>query len=397
MRKDVPIEKLHANPFRRIEQYPIQEEKVEALVESIEQTGFWNNLVCREAEDHGYQIAYGHHRLEALFRFADKVDERITVNVEVKDLSDKEMLKIMARENMEEWGSDAWIALETVRSTVEAYADGRIELKDPRGPGVNLNQLRWSPSFLKGEPPVGTQEAPYSVKTIAEFLGWTTKTGNPKDKTRYALQALELIEQGVMEEGQAKGMSTNELRALVRKTRRCLTQEKEVAKNLKEEAEEAQKQSEKASDPQEKEAAENRRRNLKQKAEQHEQRAKEQAKQQAQEVSEQLQNDEKGSEEVLREDSTPEAPKPDKKDPADRRVRANEIVDTITMQVGNMLAEGSKLREKVDELGRLVDEGFLREEQVEDVVSVLRMLSDRADSLADDLEHREVEYEVSLS
>ena len=109
MRKDVPIEKLHANPFRRIEQYPIQDEKVEALVESIEQTGFWNNLVCRKAEDHGYQIAYGHHRLEALFRFADKVDERITVNVEVKDLSDKEMLKIMARENMEEWGSDAWI------------------------------------------------------------------------------------------------------------------------------------------------------------------------------------------------------------------------------------------------------------------------------------------------
>jgi len=100
---------------------------------------------------------------------------------------------------------------------------------------------------------------------------------------------------------------------------------------------------------------------------------------------------------VLREDSTPEAPEPDEDAPEDKRVRANEILDTITMQVGNTLAEGSKLREKVDELGRLVDEGFLREEQVEDVVSVLRMLSDRADSLADDLEHREVEYEVSLS
>jgi DNA segregation ATPase FtsK/SpoIIIE-like protein len=396
MRKDVPIEKLHANPFRRIEQYPIQEEKVEALVESIEQTGFWNNLVCREAEDHGYQIAYGHHRLEALFRFADKVDERITVNVEVKDLSDKEMLKIMARENMEEWGSDAWIDLETVRSTVEAYADERINIEQP-SQKTNRRHLRFAPSFIKGGARRPSDEQPYTASTIASFLGWEKPSGQPQGKVKYALKALELIEQDIIEERAVKGMNTTELRALVTKTQKRLTQEKEAAESLKEEAEEAKQQAEEASDPHEKQAAKNRKRDLEKKAEQHERRAKEQAKEQAEEVSEQFQNDEKGAKEVLREDSTPEAPEPDQEDPADKRVRANEILDTITMQVGNTLAEGSKLREKVDELGRLVDEGFLREEQVEDVVSVLRMLSDRADSLADDLEHREVEYEVSLS
>ncbi len=395
MRKDVPIEKLHANPFRRIEQYPIQEEKVEALVESIEQTGFWNNLVCREAEDHGYQIAYGHHRLEALFRFADKVDERITVNVEVKDLSDKEMLKIMARENMEEWGSDAWIDLETVRSTVEAYAEGKIDLEAPKD--LNPNQRRFAPSFVQGRRPSPERAYPYTSGTISRFLGWVTDSGRPKEKTRYALQALSLIERGLLEVSQVRGLSSTELRAIVNKTRKRHKQEKKAAQSLKQEAKEAEQQAEDASNPQEKEAAKDRKRDLEQKAEQHERRAKQQAKEQAEEVSEQLQNDEKGAKEVLREDSTPEAPEPDEDAPEDKRVRANEILDTITMQVGNTLAEGSKLREKVDELGRLVDEGFLREEQVEDVVSVLRMLSDRADSLADDLEHREVEYEVSLS
>jgi len=396
MRKDVPIEKLHANPFRRIEQYPIQDEKVEALVESIEQTGFWNNLVCREAKDHGYQIAYGHHRLEALFRFADKVDERITVNVEVKDLSDKEMLKIMARENMEEWGSDAWIALETVRSTVEAYASGLVDLERPASADKG-GRVWYAPSFLEGGDHDARRDRPYTAKTIAKFLGWIAPSGRPKEKVKFSLRALGLSERGLLDEEKLRGLSVTELRALVQRTLQRHSQEKKAAKNLKQEAKEAEQQAEKASNPQEKEAAEKRKRDLEQKAEQHERRAKEQAKEQAEEVSEQFQNDEKGAKEVIREDSTPEAPEPDEDAPADKRVRANEILDTITMQVGNTLAEGSKLREKVDELGRLVDEGFLREEQVEDVVSVLRMLSDRADSLADDLEHREVEYEVSLS
>jgi len=395
MRKDVPIEKLHANPFRRIEQYPIQEEKVEALVESIEQTGFWNNLVCRKAEDDGYEIAYGHHRLEALFRFADKVDERVTVNVEVKDLSDKEMLKMMARENMEEWESDAWIDLETIRSTVEAYADGKIDLQEPKT--NNKNQWRFAPSFIQGKRVDEGRPHPYTAKAIGECLGWLQPRGKASRRVRQSLTALEFIERGILNEDQLKGLSSTDVRALITKTRKRIKQEQEAAENLKQEAREAEQQAKEASDPQEKEAAENRKRDLEQKAKQHERRAEEEAKQQAEEVSEQLHNEEKGAKEVLRENSTPEAPKPDQEDPADKRVRANEILDTITMQVGNTLAEGSNLREKVDELGRLVDEGFLREEQVEDVVSVLRMLSDRADSLADDLEHREVEYEVSLS
>ncbi len=58
-----------SNPFRRTEKYPISPEKVAALIESIESTGFWENIVGREV-DGKLQIAYGHHRLAALRAFS---------------------------------------------------------------------------------------------------------------------------------------------------------------------------------------------------------------------------------------------------------------------------------------------------------------------------------------
>ena len=59
------LKDVRPNPFRRSEKYPILKEKVEELVESIQTTGFWENIVGREV-DGKLQVAYGHHRLEAL-------------------------------------------------------------------------------------------------------------------------------------------------------------------------------------------------------------------------------------------------------------------------------------------------------------------------------------------
>jgi ParB-like chromosome segregation protein Spo0J len=46
----------------------MQQEKIAALKESIGSTDFWDNLVARRALDGhgGIEIAFGHHRLEAL-------------------------------------------------------------------------------------------------------------------------------------------------------------------------------------------------------------------------------------------------------------------------------------------------------------------------------------------
>jgi len=77
---------------------------------SIRATDFWDNIVVRPSDNGYYQLAYGHHRLEALRRL--KIGE---IDIPVKNLSDTIMLDMMARENYA-WGQSPNLVLETVRS-----------------------------------------------------------------------------------------------------------------------------------------------------------------------------------------------------------------------------------------------------------------------------------------
>jgi hypothetical protein len=89
--------------------YPVQKDKIDRLKQSIEQTGFWDNILCRK---HGnkYQLAYGHHRLQAI-----KELNIIEVDIPVKDISDADMVRIMALENREQEDMSQTILIETVR------------------------------------------------------------------------------------------------------------------------------------------------------------------------------------------------------------------------------------------------------------------------------------------
>jgi len=59
----------------------------------------------------------------------------------VRELSNEQMLQMMARENMEEWGTSAWVEVETLRATIQAYGKGLIELpKVPERSKVNDRQ-----------------------------------------------------------------------------------------------------------------------------------------------------------------------------------------------------------------------------------------------------------------
>ena len=161
------IKDIHPNPFRHIDRYPIRREKVEALKASLRTTGFWGNVVARE-HDSGVEIAYGHHRLVALreeYGPDDKVD------LIIRDLHDHAMLQIMARENMEEWGTSASVEHETIRAVVEAYAEGRIELESPDDK-TPTRSIRYAPSFTRGDVLLARGEHPYTVERIASFLGW---------------------------------------------------------------------------------------------------------------------------------------------------------------------------------------------------------------------------------
>jgi hypothetical protein len=125
MLRRIAIEKLRPNPFRRLDEYPIVREKVEGLKRSIQDTGFWGTIVGRPAEDEAIEIAFGHHRMIAL---RELMAPGQIVEIIVRNLTNEDMLRMMVNENMEEWGSSAWVEIETVRATIEAYGDGLIAM-----------------------------------------------------------------------------------------------------------------------------------------------------------------------------------------------------------------------------------------------------------------------------
>lgn len=107
----VQIKDLQPNPYRDMNNYPMDELKVKSLTESIQQTGFWDNILARKRNGK-FQIAYGHHRLAALREVFKPTD---IVDIPVKELDDATMIQIMANENMEQWQSSPGVVLETVK------------------------------------------------------------------------------------------------------------------------------------------------------------------------------------------------------------------------------------------------------------------------------------------
>lgn len=221
MTMQVKVKDLHPNPFRHMDRYPIRREKVNALKESLRKTGFWDNVVARQ-QGGRVEIAYGHHRLVAL---QEEYGPDQEVAVILRDLDDTKMLQIMANENMEEWGNSAWVEMETVLAVIQAYAGGLIELEQPDKKATRA-RLHYVDEALCLHP--------YTAETVADFLGWHDPSGRPSYKVATAIDALDLIAQGVLSERDFAGLGTTQVMALVQQTRRAL-RDKE-AKRLTDEA-----------------------------------------------------------------------------------------------------------------------------------------------------------------
>jgi ParB-like chromosome segregation protein Spo0J len=164
------LKNVMPNPFRDMDKYPIHPQKVEALKKSIEDTDFWDNIVARKSPTHKgkIEIAYGHHRLVTLKELYAGTEE---FNFIVRDLDDEEMLKIMAHENLDEWGHVSDIERETVRAVVYAFAADKIALAKPQGKTPE-SALRYAPSFCFGCSD-GSAQHPYTADTIRDFLAGT--------------------------------------------------------------------------------------------------------------------------------------------------------------------------------------------------------------------------------
>lgn len=228
------VKDIKPNPFRHIDRYPIRREKVAVLRESLRATGFWGNVVARL--DNGKpEIAYGHHRLVAL---KEEFGPSHKVDLVIRQLPDETMLQIMARENMEEWGTSAAVEHETVRAVVEAYAEGRIELPPP-AKSVAKQQIRYAPLFTAGDVPPAGAERPYIGQTLAEFLGWLKPSGEAQAKVHDALAALQFIEEGVLKESDFEGLSTKEAQAVIEQARRAKAAREAAARLHRQQAEQA--------------------------------------------------------------------------------------------------------------------------------------------------------------
>ena len=229
---------IQANPFRHITRYPIRRDKVAALRESLRTTGFWGNIVAR-VNNGKPEIAYGHHRLIAL---KEEYGPNRKVDLIIRKLNDEAMLQIMARENMEEWGTSAIVEHETIRAVVEAYAEGKIEL---RGMSSKARDVRYAPSFLPGAGDAHPAHA-YTAETIAEFLGWQEPRGQAQRKVVDGLSALQFIQEGLLKESDFEGLSTTEARAVISEARKAREQRDRTARIHAREAKAAEEAAEKA-------------------------------------------------------------------------------------------------------------------------------------------------------
>ncbi len=225
----VRVRDLEPNPFRNMAEYPIDEEKIARLVESIKATGFWPDLLARRV-DGKMQLAYGVHRRAALRKALGPDAE---IEVAIAPLSDEDMLQIMSRENMTEWGTSTKVTHETVKAAVQAIADGRVTMR------AGMDQRRFAPGFAVGDESKGT-EHPYTATALAAFLGY------PEERVEQVLTELDLMTEGLLREKDLEGQSPADINALVREAARVRRQREQEAKAAADEARRAQLDAERA-------------------------------------------------------------------------------------------------------------------------------------------------------
>ena len=172
MRIAIPVKNIHPNPFRKGGLDPA---RINLLVEQIDKdkggTSFWDNLLLRQhpTKQGCWQLAYGHHRIEALKRLGYKEIESA-----VKDLSDADMVKIMADENLRE-AEDPDTILTTVQAARD-YLQAALDKSSTAAEWSSVVNLLHS-----NDQGFGKMKAEgIGLRTITAFLGkrWESRSGS---------------------------------------------------------------------------------------------------------------------------------------------------------------------------------------------------------------------------
>ncbi len=233
------IENLKPNPFRNINQYPIDKNRVEKLKASIKRTNFWGGLVCRPDTDekNKYQLAFGHHRLQALKEIGIK-----EITIKAIQYSDAQMLQAMADENRETGQHDIRILINTIEQ-VKKYLDEELAKYE------NIKELPHCLINLldsKKEQDKATQFGNIKSKgvgqtTILKFLGSDWK----QSEIQFALNSLKKINDNELDR-EAIEMFPNKYQAeeftkAIKNEQVSKTKQKEVAKKVIKEMDKSKK------------------------------------------------------------------------------------------------------------------------------------------------------------
>ena len=106
--QNVELKEIEDNPFREKSAYIYDEDKINELAESMADTSYWENMLARKTKSGRIQLAYGHHRLQALKKLVGEgLTEYKNIRLNVRperELTDERMLKIFVQENKDTWG-----------------------------------------------------------------------------------------------------------------------------------------------------------------------------------------------------------------------------------------------------------------------------------------------------
>jgi hypothetical protein len=206
---NVPLSLIDSNPSRLHAAYPFVEEKLDALRRSMQQddVGCWAGIHARKV-DGRYQIAFGHHRIRAASQIGLK-----EVPLIVSDLTDKQMVQWMGRENLDEYQTSFLVLLETWEAAV-AFVSGAAAPK-------------------RAQP-----------LDIARVLGWTRDADGPglrmTDIANACTNTHKLIEAGHLKRDTLSGLSTRSAREIVERAQARISQLDKMAASAKRHAKEVE-------------------------------------------------------------------------------------------------------------------------------------------------------------
>ena len=189
------------NPYRDFDGHPLQESRIERLMESIKTNGLDTTLEGRVVNGK-LQLAAGHHRVEALRRLG-RTEEAFLV----QDFTELQMVRKLRRDNDTEYehGPEVWFEL--VSGVVKGFASGRLTPDIPKNTAHTL--LRYAPFYLPNPNPIPPDSVPYTAVSVAEVIGdikngeGTESDGHGGVRASFAvkmvLRAFEFMEMGIIE------------------------------------------------------------------------------------------------------------------------------------------------------------------------------------------------------